>query len=300
MLGFLKCVAEAAVENGLEGLLALVPGGPYASAVASAALKKCRERKKLAEQRAEIQQLAEATFEQARVGAVEAVRQVLAEKHVTPLPEEIIGLELWLASVPEATRVSLKRKDDPSGRSLPVEREAPVVIPSGQSEVQLKVRAGADAAVGVHRISLTGMSGKSEVGNFLSPVGRSRAATAFVELTVSEPYLVATIRRAAVERGRRGEIVCDLKHAKQLPGPATAALRRLPNGVTLVEPLPTIHPGDKQVAFIVEVSRDALVGQYKDIYCEVTVTEKGQSIRQQTGSGTLRVDPARETPVPKR
>lgn len=181
-----------------------------------------------------------------------------------------------------------------------VEREAPVMIPRGQSEVQLKVRAGADAAVGVHRISLTGMSGKSEVGNFLSPIGRFRVSTAFVDLTVSEPYLVATIRRAAVERGQRGEIVCDLKHAKQLPGPATAALRRLPNGVTLVEPLPTIHPGDKQVAFIVEVSRDALVGQYKDIYCEVTVTEKGQSIRQQTGSGTLRVDPARETPVPKR
>ena len=119
MLGFLKCVAEAAVENGLAGLLALVPGGPYAYAVGGAALKKYRERKKDAEQRAEIQQLAEATFEQARGAAVEAVRQVLAEKHVTPPPEEVIALELWLASVPEATRVSLKRKDDPSGRSIP-------------------------------------------------------------------------------------------------------------------------------------------------------------------------------------
>jgi len=119
MLGFLKCVAEAAVENGLQGLLALVPGGPYAYAVGGAALKKYRERKKDAEQRAEIQQLAEATFEQARVEAVEAVRQVLSEKHLTPPPEEVISLELWLASVPEATRMSLKRKDDPSGRSLP-------------------------------------------------------------------------------------------------------------------------------------------------------------------------------------
>jgi len=119
MLGFLKCVAEAAVENGLQGLLALVPGGPYAYAVGGAALKKYRERKKDAEQRAEIQQLAEATFEQARVEAVEAVRQVLAEKNLTPPPEAVVALELWLASVPEATRVSLKRKDDPSGRSLP-------------------------------------------------------------------------------------------------------------------------------------------------------------------------------------
>ena len=119
MLGFLKCVAEAAVENGLQGLLALVPGGPYAYAVGGAALKKYRERKKDAEQRAEIQQLAEATFEQARVEAVEAVRQVLAEKNLTPPPEEVISLELWLASVPEATRMSLKRKDDPSGRSIP-------------------------------------------------------------------------------------------------------------------------------------------------------------------------------------
>ena len=55
MLGFLKCVAEAAVENGLKGLLALVPGGPYIYDVSNAALKKYRERKKDAEQRAEIQ-----------------------------------------------------------------------------------------------------------------------------------------------------------------------------------------------------------------------------------------------------
>lgn len=181
-----------------------------------------------------------------------------------------------------------------------VEREAPVVVPSGQGEVQLRIRAGADAAVGIHRLSVTGMSGKSEVGNFLSPVGRFRTSSAFVDLTVSEPYLVAAVRRSAVERGQRAEVVCDLTHAKPLPGPATATLRRLPAGVTLVDPLPTIRPGDKQVAFTVEASRDALVGQYKDIACEVTVTENGQSIRQQTGSGTLRVDPARDTPAPKR
>jgi hypothetical protein len=181
-----------------------------------------------------------------------------------------------------------------------VEREAPVIVPPGKTEAQLRLRAGADAAVGTHRLSITGMSGKSEVGNFLSPVGRFRTSSVFVDLMVSEPYLVATVRRSAVERGQRAEVVCDLTHAKPLPGPAAATLRRLPAGVTLVEPLPTIRPGDKQVAFTVEASRDALVGQYKDISFEVTVTENGQTVRQGAGSGTLRVDPARDTPGQKR
>ncbi len=34
---FFRCVAEAVVENGVKGLAAMVPGGPYAYAVAESA-----------------------------------------------------------------------------------------------------------------------------------------------------------------------------------------------------------------------------------------------------------------------
>jgi hypothetical protein len=47
------------------------------------------------------------------------------------------------------------------------------------------------------------------------------------------------------------------------------------------------------VVFQIASDADALMGLYKDISCEVTVRENGQSVKQQTGSGVLRVDPAR-------
>jgi hypothetical protein len=36
-----------------------------------------------------------------------------------------------------------------------------------------------------------------------------------------------------------------------------------------------------------------LLGLYKDVACEITIVEDGQSIKQHSGSGVLRVDPAR-------
>src|SRR5258708_34017949 len=38
------------------------------------------------------------------------------------------------------------------------------------------------------------------------------------------------------------------------------------------------------------------LGLYREIACELTLTEQGQPIKQRTGVGVLRVDPARNAP----
>src|SRR5258708_30784530 len=38
------------------------------------------------------------------------------------------------------------------------------------------------------------------------------------------------------------------------------------------------------------------LGLYREIACELTLTEQGQPIKQRTGVGALRVDPARNAP----
>jgi hypothetical protein len=43
----------------------------------------------------------------------------------------------------------------------------------------------------------------------------------------------------------------------------------------------------------VEADPDALAGLYRGINCEVAIAEAGQTIREHTGNGTLRVDEAR-------
>jgi len=63
--------------------------------------------------------------------------------------------------------------------------------------------------------------------------------------------------------------------------------------VELVEPLREITSEDKEVTFTVRATADALLGNYQGIVLDVTVIEKGQSIRQLSGSGMLRIDAER-------
>jgi hypothetical protein len=57
-----------------------------------------------------------------------------------------------------------------------------------------------------------------------------------------------------------------------------------------------------QLVFEVAAGDDALLGQYKELMCEIIVRQNGQEIRQRTGKGVLRVDPpltaAAQNPAP--
>jgi hypothetical protein len=166
-------------------------------------------------------------------------------------------------------------------------------IPADKSEGEVKIQANGKAEPGVYQIALNAST--TQGGDAFSGFGRVRVSTAFAKLEVSEPYVSIDLRRSSVERGKTGEMVGVIKENKRLPAAATVTLMRLPKGVTLVGKAPEIKPGDKEVVFEVQASNDALLGMYKEIACEVTVVDKGQPIHQQTGSGILRVDPAKTT-----
>ncbi len=174
--------------------------------------------------------------------------------------------------------------------------QSTVTIEPDQTDVKLSLNADPQARPGVYKFA---MNGTTTGGLFYSGVGRIRVSSPFIELTVGEPNVAANIHRAAIERGQKGEIVCDLKHLKPFAGQATATLKRLPKGVIVLPPLPQITSGQSQVTFQVEATPDALVGQYTGVVCEVTLEENGQSIHQQTGSGILRIDPARGSAAAK-
>jgi serine/threonine protein kinase len=113
MLEIFKHVAEAIVENGVSGLASMVPGGDFAVAVVKSAWLKMRERRKADEIRADIQAIAQTSFEEARKAANDAARYATGES--TPP----IELELYLAQIPAAVKQSLKRPEDPSGKTVP-------------------------------------------------------------------------------------------------------------------------------------------------------------------------------------
>jgi hypothetical protein len=75
-------------------------------------------------------------------------------------------------------------------------------------------------------------------------------------------------------------------------GEALVKLLGLPKGVSVREPLPRITSAAKEVVFHLDVSSEALLGPATGLECEITVNASGQEIRQRTGKGSLRIDPA--------
>jgi len=169
-----------------------------------------------------------------------------------------------------------------------VNKQPPLIILAEQTEGTYKLSAAGNAAPGDFQISITGRENAG--GNVRTAAGFHFVCSPFIPLTVGEPYVTVNLVRSAIERGKIGEIVGEVSHHKPFSGMATLQLGRLPFGVEQVPPYPTIKAGDKTVAFRVKVTSDCLVGQYKDIFCGVAVTDGGQQIKQQTGNGTLRVD----------
>lgn len=173
-----------------------------------------------------------------------------------------------------------------------VNRQPPLIIPSGKTEATYKLRAAGNAAPGEYPLSITAR--ENEGGNPRTAAGFHYVCSRSVPLTVGEPYVTVELLRAAIERGKTGTITAEVAHHRPFDGKARLELGRLPFGVKQVKPFPQITADSKTATFQVEVTADCLVGQYRDIYCEVIVDVGGQTIRQQTGSGLLRVDPERK------
>ena len=113
MILFFQCVAETVAEQGLHSWPISFPAAARCSIsprapgknIASGATRPSG---------AEIQQLAQASYEQAKQAAVEAVKPFAAKQ-----PDIVPTLELFLEQIPASIRQSLKRGDDPTGTTVP-------------------------------------------------------------------------------------------------------------------------------------------------------------------------------------
>jgi hypothetical protein len=168
-----------------------------------------------------------------------------------------------------------------------VQKEGVVTIPAGKDEATFRVQANDKAPAGVYQIA---MNASTVGGDAYSGVGRIRVSSTFVDLKVAEPYLTIDLQRGSVERGKQTVLVGVLKQKNPFPGKATLKLQQLPKGVTMLEPAPQITAKDTEVVFHVKADSDVLAGLYKGLTCEVAFTIEGQTLRQHTGSGILRID----------
>ena len=170
--------------------------------------------------------------------------------------------------------------------------QPPLIIPAGKSHGTYKISALKDARPGVYPISITAR--ENEGGNIRHGTGFRYIYSRFINIEISEPFVNVHFDRANIERGKKGSLTASIEHVKAIPGSSKVKLINLPFGVKQLKPYPSIDAKTKKVEFKVEVTRDCLINQYKEISCEVMIMNNGQLISQKTGSGVLRVDPERK------
>ncbi len=115
MLVLMQCVGEAIAAKGCRGLVEWVPGGGFLFDVANEAIRRMRDRSRADQLRDEVLKAATASFEDAKQAAERVAREVAGN---APLDERL-ALEMYLTQIPGSVRQSLKRVDDPSGKSVP-------------------------------------------------------------------------------------------------------------------------------------------------------------------------------------
>ena len=162
-------------------------------------------------------------------------------------------------------------------------------IPAGETEAEFVLSASASAAPGTYRMT---MNGHTKEGDWESGVGVRRVSSDFFDLTVTSPYVAVEFASATIRRNQTGEIQCRIKQLQPFDGPANVKLLGLPKGVRLVGDQYQINSKSKAIVFRLKASQEALLGQYRQLKCQFTYQAQGQSIRQVSSNGTLRVDPA--------
>ncbi len=168
-----------------------------------------------------------------------------------------------------------------------VEGEPTVTIPEGKNESLMHLTADANAKPGTWKLAVTA---STTGGSYYLGVGRIRTATNFIDLIIAEPYVVLKNHPAAVRRGATAQIEWDVEQKKPFTGEAEAILLGLPKGVTVTANL-KLKLTDTKLIFEIIATSEALMGQYKELTCELVFKASGQEIRQRSGKGILRVDP---------
>ncbi len=224
-------------------------------------------------------------------------RYALAVTEPAPFTIDVVQPEIALSQNGElALAVKITRR---AGFKQPVEfqcdwlppgvhGDSTITVPADQSESVMHLHADEFAKPGAYQFALTA----STTGGWdYTGVGRIRVASNIIKLQVTQPYVVLTNEPTSIRRGGRTQIEWSVAHQKPFDGEADAILLGLPKGVTVTTP-PKLKSGDKTLIFPITATSEALLGQYKELTCELIITERQQQIHQRTGKGILRVDPA--------
>jgi hypothetical protein len=167
-----------------------------------------------------------------------------------------------------------------------------VVIPEGQNEVLFPMNANGGAPVRKWKYVVLANSSIASGPVWVS----SQLAT----IEIAAPYMQLTLERGAVEQGKDTQMFVKLANTKAFAGNAKMRLIGLPAKVTTTEL--DITKDTKEIAFPIKVEPTAPAGIHRNLFCQIVVTENGESVLHNLGGSELRIDvplpPKKDAPAP--
>lgn len=167
-----------------------------------------------------------------------------------------------------------------------------VAIPEGQDEAVIPVNADGNAELRTWKIVVNGTAA--------GPTGPITVSSQLADLTVAAPYLGLGFQAASVEQGQETDMAVTVAKNVDFPGEATVTLIGLPNKATT--DVKTITKDTTDLIFRIKTDPASPVGKHAALFCQVVVTQDGEPITHNIGSGTLQIDaplpPKADAPAP--
>jgi hypothetical protein len=167
-----------------------------------------------------------------------------------------------------------------------------VAIPEKQNEALIPMNADGGAELRTWKIVVNGSSN--------GPTGPLLVSSQLASLTVAPQFLTLAFQSASVDQGKEVDMAVKVNKAVDFPGEATVALVGLPNKVTT--DVKKITKDTPDVVFHIKTDKTSPAGNHQNLFCQVVITQNGEPILHNLGTGQLRIDvplpPKANAPAP--
>ncbi|MBI3864090.1 MAG: PPC domain-containing protein, partial [Planctomycetia bacterium] len=167
-----------------------------------------------------------------------------------------------------------------------------IAIAEGQTEAAIPMNAAGNAELQTWKIAVRG---EANGGN-----GNVMVSTPFASLRIAEMYMTLAYEQAAVEQGKETELVVHMTKQFDFPGTAKVNLIGLPNKAVTAPQDAT--KDTKDIIFKIATDATTPAGNHANLFCQIVVTENGEPVIHNIGTGKLRVDvplpPKKDAPPP--
>ena len=155
-----------------------------------------------------------------------------------------------------------------------------IAIPEGKDEAVIPINADGGAELRTWKIVVQGASGVAS--------GPILVSSQLANLTIAQPFVNFAFQSASVEQAKEVDMAIKVAKSVDFPGEAQVTLVGLPNKVTTN--VKQITKDTTDLIFHLKTDKVSPAGNHTSLFCQVVVTQNGEPIVHNLGSGTLRID----------